>query len=103
MSDDGPDASGNWHSTLVRAAEIRHNYAVRNNKRNQNVWRACVNELKKSRAAIKVVKSGPNKGEVRGLPSAIPNTIVQTLLKVVHGFEPVVPSFMEGVAPSSLS
>lgn len=74
---------------LIRAAEIRHQHAVENQNRNQFAWKVALAKLRDLRHKITVFKSGPQKGDPKGIPKDIVGEVRSTLYKIVWGLEEV--------------
>jgi hypothetical protein len=86
-----------WHARLLQAAEARHAQFVRKGNRNlAKVWKDAVTLLGRNRKVIKVLKSGPNKGLVTGLPAKLAPNVVQVLTRIVEGDEEVLLPEHEG-------
>lgn len=70
-------------------AECREISAIHKGLRIQTAWSKALKELRKNKKKITLVKSGPNKGTVKGLPLNLNLQVAQVLMKVVMEEEPV--------------
>lgn len=77
------------YSVVLRAAQIRHVHAVRNNKNSQYSWQKAVQYLQESKSDIWVQATGEKKGICHGLPSSIQKSVFEQLLEIIHRREDV--------------
>ena len=85
-----PKNTKDWHHDLVIAATQRFNLAVQGNKKTQNIWRVALHQLERSQNPVYVMKSGENRGRLRGLPKKLDGRIYDVFRDIVNGIEPVV-------------
>ena len=84
-----PKNTKDWHHELVIAATQRFNLAVQGNKRTQNMWRIALEQLQRSQNPVYIMKSGENRGRLRGLPKKLDSRVYEIFRDIVNGIEPV--------------
>lgn len=84
-----PKNTKDWHHDLVVASTQRFNLAVQGNKKTQNMWRVALEQLQRSQNPVYVMKSGENKGRLRGLPKKLDGRIYDVFRDIINGIEPV--------------
>jgi hypothetical protein len=95
-----------WHEELIQAgpclpyppsliplpsfiAQCREISAIHKGLRIQTAWGKALKALRSNKKKITLVKSGPNKGTVKGLPLNLNSQVAQILIKIVMEEEPV--------------